>query len=324
MSWTKKAEELKFDKGLSWTQIADEIQGEFPGLTQKQVLEKVRGRLRKSERYEGKPKGRVEEVKKKITVIENQIPNIITSKWNGNKIIKFGLIGDTHFNSKYAQITHLNTFYDRCEFEGISKVYHAGDIDEGENMRTGHPYECYKQGADDHEAEIIRLYPQRKKITTDFITGNHDASMIKHCGHNIGPTIAKERADMNYLGSDCAIINLTPECTLELRHPWNGSSYADSYQVQKIVEAMEADSKPKILAVGHYHKAGYFFPRNVHTFLTGAFQGQTPFTRGKNLRVQMGGWLVEVEVDSKGTIELIRPYFVPFVKAIKDDYLNWR
>ena len=32
----------------------------------------------------------------------------------------------------------------------------------------------------------------------------------------------------------------------------------------KMIEAMESDSKPNILAVGHYHKAEYLFYRNVH------------------------------------------------------------
>jgi predicted phosphodiesterase len=324
MSWEKKAEELKFDKGLSWTELAYELHSYFPELTEKQALEKIRGKLRKSDRYEGKKKDPKKPKKEKVIIFENTEPTLIDEKWAGNKIIRFGLIGDTHINSKYCQLTHLHTFYDICKEKGIGIVYHAGDIDEGEKMRPGHQYECYTQGADDHVKEIVKVYPKREGVKTKFITGNHDASMIKHCGYNIGPAIASQRDDMEYLGSDCAVINLTPNCTLELRHPWNGTSYAVSYQAQKIVEAMESDSKPNIIAIGHYHKAGEFFPRNVHTFLTGAFQSQTPFTRGKGLEVHMAGWIVEIEVDKTGTIRQITPTRIPFYKAIKDDYLNWR
>jgi hypothetical protein len=310
----------------SYREIAQYTLTQFPELNYDQAWNKGRDIVRKSDEYKAKQgtEKKEEEKKTKTVVYENQKPIIINEKWKGDKVIRFGIVTDTHFNSKYAQITHLHNFYDICEQNGIHKVYHAGDIDEGENMRPGHKYECYKQGADDHVDEIVRIYPQRKGITTEYLTGNHDASMIKHCGYNIGPAIAHKREDMKYLGSDCAIINLTENCKLELRHPWNGSSYADSYQIQKIVEAMESDSKPNLLVVGHYHKAGQFFPRNVHALLGGAFQSQTPFTRGKNLRVQMGGWIIEMEVDKQGTIEVIKPIFIPYYKAIEDDYKNWR
>lgn len=328
MDWTKKAEQLRFDEKKSWTQIAREMMGFFPDLTESQVMEKVRRKLRYSDRYEGKKHAKPipEELKKpKITPIsESTEPVIVDENWKGNNIIRFGIVTDTHINSKYTQLTHLHTFYDRCAELKVPIVYHVGDIDEGEKMRPGHQYECYTQGADDHVAEIVRVYPKREGIITKFITGNHDASMIKHCGYNIGPAIARERDDMIYLGPDWAVINLTPNCTLELRHPWDGSSYASSYKVQKMVESMEADSKPNILAVGHYHKLGDFTPRNVQTFLAGAFQGQTPFTRGKNLSVEMGAWIVDAEVDKTGTVVELVMRKVPFYKAIKDDYLNWR
>lgn len=80
--------------------------------------------------------------------------------------ITFGLIGDTHFNSKYVQLTYLNNFYDMCVAQGINDVYHVGDIDEGEMMRPGHAYENYKQGADDHILEIVKNYPYRRCYNT--------------------------------------------------------------------------------------------------------------------------------------------------------------
>ena len=39
-----------------------------------------------------------------------------------------------------------------------------------------------------------------------------------------GQAIANLRPDMKYLGRDCAVVNLTPKCTLELRHPWDGTA----------------------------------------------------------------------------------------------------
>lgn len=244
--------------------------------------------------------------------------------WDGCEVIRFGLIGDTHINSKYTQLTHLHKFYDICKAEGITEVYHAGDIDEGEQMRVGHQYECYTQGADDHVHEIVRVYPKREGIKTFFITGNHDASIVKRCGYDIGHAIAARRDDMIYLGSNEADVNLTPNCVLQLRHPWGGTAYSISYKPQKMIDAMSGGTKPGILAIGHYHKAEYIFYRNVHAFQTGCFQSDTPFTRGKAISVHTGGWIITAQVDKRtGELKAVNGTFIPFYKANKDDYKNW-
>lgn len=260
----------------------------------------------------------------KIANIIVPTDNRIEHKWNGDKIIRFGLMGDTQINSKYTQLTHLHKFYDICKSEGIENVYHTGDIDEGEQMRQGHQYECYTQGADDHVKEIVRVYPKREGMTTHFITGNHDASIIKRCGYDIGHPIANQREDMKYLGQSSAVINLTPNCTLELRHPIDGTTYALSYKIQKMIESMSGGEKPNIVAVGHYHKSEYFFYRNVHAFQTSSFQAQTPWMKGKGIAAAIGGWIVEIHVDDEGTITRIKQEYIPFYKAIHEDYKNWQ
>ena len=256
----------------------------------------------------------------KHVAIQNVEPTTHDRVWDGTTEIKFAVIGDTHLGSKYTQLTHLNNFYDICEAEGIKDVYHAGDVTDGIKMRPGHEYELYAVSTDDMLQDVINNYPRRKGITTHFITGNHDASIYKHVGHDIGRSISHFREDMNYLGRDCAVINLTDKCTLELRHPWDGTAYALSYKPQKMIEAMESDSKPNILAIGHYHKAEYLFYRNVHTIQTGCFEGQTPFTRGKGISVNIGGWIITIKVSEDGTIKSITPQFIPYYKSISEDY----
>lgn len=260
-----------------------------------------------------------------IKLCKDLIPqdNIFNLDWRGNKIIRFGLCGDNQHNSKYTQITHLHDFYDICESEGIETVYHTGDIDEGEEMRVGHKYECYTQGADDHVREIVNTYPKRKGIKTEFITGNHDHSLIKRAGYDIGYAIQTQRQDMIYLGKSNARIYLTPNCILELHHPIDGTAYAISYKTQKMIEAMQGGEKPNILAIGHYHKTEYLFYRNIHAFQTGCFQAQTPWMKGKQIAAHVGGWIIEVRVDDEGTISRCTGTFIPYYKMIKDDYKNW-
>ena len=260
----------------------------------------------------------------KYTVFENLMPETHKNDWNGNTTIVFGLMGDTQINSKYTQLTYLHEFYNECAKRGVKNVYHTGDIDEGEQMRTGHQYDCYTQGADDHIDEIVKNYPKIDGITTHFITGNHDASIYKRCGVDIGKRIESMRPDMIYLGRDCARVELAPHCILELRHPWDGTAYALSYKPQKMIDGMEADSKPNVLAIGHYHKLEYLFYRNIHCFQTGCFQMQTPFTRGKGISVHLGGWIITIDVDDEGHIKKISPEMIPFYKGITDDYKNWR
>ena len=259
----------------------------------------------------------------KPVVVQNQEPTVHNPKWNGTTILKFAIIGDTQLGSKYAQISHLKNFYELCASEGIKDVYHTGDVTDGLKMRSGHEYELYKTSADDMVQDVIENYPRIEGITTHFITGNHDASIYKQVGYDIGNTITEKRPDMKYLGRDCALIFLTPNCKLELRHPWDGTAYALSYKPQKMIEAMESDSKPNILAIGHYHKAEYMFYRNVHCLQTGCFQGQTPYTRGKGISVHMGGWIVTIHVDKNGTITRFGSEFIPYYSSIKDDYKQY-
>lgn len=311
-SWHKRALEYSA-QGLSLRDNARKIEDEFLLVD---MYNRVRCYLYKQRKKQEKQKA----MEPKRIAIQNQEPEHYNSKWDGMQVLKFAIMGDTQIGSKYAQLTYLHDFYDLCEKEGIHDVYHTGDLTDGLKMRVGHEYELYEVSADEMRDDVVKNYPEREGITTHFITGNHDASIYKQVGYDIGQAVANLRPDMKYLGRDCAVVNLTPKCKLELRHPWDGTAYALSYKLQKMIEAMESDSKPNILAVGHYHKAEYIFYRNVHALQTGCFQGQTPFTRGKGISVHMGGWIVTIHVDENGYIQRFAPEFIPFYASVKDDY----
>lgn len=51
MSWQEEAERLKFEDGLSWSEVYKEMAKYFPDLSQKQIEERVRWALRKSPAY---------------------------------------------------------------------------------------------------------------------------------------------------------------------------------------------------------------------------------------------------------------------------------
>jgi predicted phosphodiesterase len=248
-------------------------------------------------------------------------PKRIRSNWNGDHVIKFGVVSDTHLGSKYTQLSFLHQAYDAFEAEGITTVYHAGDITEGERMRPGHEYECYIHGADEHAQEINTHYPKRDGITTFYILGNHDAAFVRHAGLNISKMI--NRDDLICLGFDSATIEITPNCKLELRHPGGGSAYSISYKSQKAIDAMSGGEKPNILILGHYHKQEYIFYRNVHCLQAGTLQAQSGFMKRLALAAHVGFYIVTIHVDDNGQINRFLPEWRPFYQSIEEDYKNF-
>jgi hypothetical protein len=101
---------------------------------------------------------------------------------------------------------------------------------------------------------------------------------------------------------------------------WSHNSYALSYGLQKMIDAMSGGEKPNIYLGGHHHKAMYLFYRNIHAFECGTTQAQTPWMRGKRIPAHMGGWIVEIHVDEEGTITRCKGEFIPFYVAVENDY----
>lgn len=240
--------------------------------------------------------------------------------WKNAKKIRFGVVSDTHLCSKYQQLTHLETAYSIFEKEGISEVYHAGDLCEGDKMRKGHEYELFQFGADGQRDYIVTHYPYRKGITTHFITGNHDLSHIIHSGYDIGVAIAKERKDMKMLGVEYVRVMLTPQCSMDIVHTRDGASYALSYAGQKYCDMLQGGSKPHIILFGHRHKMMYYTYRNIEVFEAGTLQAQTPFMRGKRIASHVGFWIITAQVAEDGTLLRVVPEYYPFYNMVAKDY----
>ncbi len=250
-------------------------------------------------------------------------PTIAIHNFFGEEI-RFGVIGDTQICNYDERLDILNCLYKIYEREGIKHVYHAGDMIDGENVYKGQKYELHTIGADNQIAYCVKNYPRIKGITTHFIAGNHDDSYWKQIGLRVGERIAAERPDMDYLGTMEADIRIGKQgmCKMRLHHPSGGSSYADSYQLQKIIESYTGGTKPQILFVGHYHKALYDVIRNVHGVLVGCVENQTPFMRGRHLRAVLGGWLVSVRLDKNGLVRRFLPEFFPFFEGTGDEEIS--
>jgi predicted phosphodiesterase len=257
-------------------------------------------------------------------VLEREIPpttndvkiplEIYDHRW-----VKFGIVSDTHLNSKYQRLDVLDSIYDIAESEGVKDMFHAGNIIDGYGRLN--QYDVFNVGTEDQIQYLIDKYPQRKGITTHFITADdHEGWIIQREHINIGKSInleAKEmgRNDLHFLGhveADVLFDVGTKPTRMRLFHPGGGTSYALSYKPQKIVESLQGGEKPDILVVGHFHKLGFFNWRNVSVILAGCVEDQTPFMRKKHIAAHIGFYIVSMNIAPDGSVNRIIPEEVKF------------
>lgn len=250
----------------------------------------------------------------------------------GDKWQTIGLIGDTHLCSTKSREKEIASTYDVFASEGITDVYHAGNIVDGYIPRlNGGEVIC--TSIDDQTQYVIDHYPKRSGITTRFITGDDHEGWWQKEGFNFGKhlelmAIDQHRTDLVYIGhveSDVALIGKGGTAILRIQHPGGGSSYARSYTQQKTIEAMEGGEKPDILVQGHYHVSNFMQDRNVFVISLPGFQDQTMFARKKRLRMEIGGAILKFKQSpfdgtiTRCSVEFIRyfdrGYYQRFLKS---------
>jgi len=239
----------------------------------------------------------------------------------GNKI-RFAAVADTHMCSKWQQKTYLHNFYDECAKEDVKLVLHCGDWVDGDYSakRREHMKEVFVWGADDQAEYVRKNFPYRKGIETKGITGNHDATYMALSGTNILSKICDQREDLENLGSINAKVWVTEKCDIDVFHPADGSAYAASYSIQKYLDSLQGGDKPRMLLVGHHHKAFYMPYRNVHAFEVPCFVAQTDWAKSKRLNYVVGAWMFEVEVLSTGEIAKLHQVYYPYYQMMRHDY----
>lgn len=223
--------------------------------------------------------------------------------------VRLGVIGDTHIGSVYFRPEYMQRAYE-CFFEmGIGTILHVGDVVEGMSTRPGHVYELTHIGYDaqkEYAIEVMARWPGAWKC----IDGNHDRWFIKSAGALIVKDICAALPDAEFLGHDEGDV-IVNGARVKLWHGEDGSSYATSYRVQKIIEAFTGGEKPNVLLAGHTHKALYLFERNVHAMSTGALSQQSKWMRGKRMANHTGFWTVEMVINGDG-VARFTPTWYPF------------
>ncbi len=235
------------------------------------------------------------------------------------KELKIGVLSDTHLCSHYERLDVLEAAYDLFAKEKITKVFHAGNIIEGEFKFNR--YELYAHGVHDQCAYLADHYPERKGITTYFITGDcHEGWWAADSGLNIGWYMQKWAEDagrndlvhIGHLEQDVIFEQAHGTFRLRLIHPGGGTPYAVSYPSQKMVESFQGGDKPQMLVMGHYHKFNLSYPREVYTLMPGCVQDQTSFMRKQKLAAHVGFCTCTIGMRMDGTLGVGSLEWFPF------------
>ena len=232
-----------------------------------------------------------------------------------SKIIRFGVVSDTHLCSNYQQLTHLKDTYKFFHEKGAEFVLHCGDLTDGEKVYRGHDYETFIIGADDTVDYVVKKYPN--SLPTYVISGNHDLSWFLKSGVDIVKNICEKRSDFTYLGQMGAYI-MVNNVKIYMVHGLGSPAYAISYKSQKLVEGFSSENKPNMLFVGHFHSNFCAFMRNIFVCHPGSFQGQTPMLRRLAIFPVIGGYLVEIEINKTGFVRFRYEFLPCFNPKFKD------
>jgi predicted phosphodiesterase len=234
--------------------------------------------------------------------------------------LKFGFVTDLHIGSKYFHPNKLRAAYDMFRSEGVTDILISGDITAGMSNRDGHVFECTHLGyaaQRDYAEELLREW-QGEIYAID---GNHDRWYGKRSGAKIVPDLERLLPNLSFLGHDEGDLLIdTPEgqCWIKLWHGEDGSSYATSYRIQKLVESLTGGQKPHILLCGHVHKQGNFMERNIHTVSGGCIQNKSKWMRGKRLPAHVGFWIIEFTMTKDG-VTRFKPEWFPFFETHPDE-----
>lgn len=245
----------------------------------------------------------------------------LQAKDRGDGWTVVGFITDNHLCNRHSRLDVAEQAYDFFEREGVTDVLNGGNWVDGEARFNRHEL-IVAPGMDPQLDYAIENYPQRKGITTHYVTGDdHEGWWIHRECVNVGEYFQMRaekagRSDLKYLGHVEADIKLRSgknAAVGRLMHPGGGSAYALSYAPQKLVESFQGGEKPSILFIGHYHKWDYCFPREVHCISGGCTTDQSAFLRKNKIGVHVGFSLVKFQQDkTDGHITRLSVEWVPY------------
>ena len=184
----------------------------------------------------------------------------------------------------------------------------------GMSGRPGHVYELRHIGFTQQADYLEQLFKAFPDINFFGIDGNHDEWYCNKAdiGLVVGEEIERRCPNYMHLGQMEARVQIGPKTDLLLYHGRDGTAYAVSYKMQKLMESFTGGDKPQVIISGHYHKHLTMWNRNIFGVEAGTLCGQTPFMRGKKLPEHLGFGIMGVWNNSKGVQRIDHTFFPEF------------
>ena len=226
---------------------------------------------------------------------------------------RIGVFSDAHIGQEKFHEGLFERMGKTFKKKKVDAVYQVGDILEGMSGRPGHVYELAQVGFEAQMDKAVQLFTEHLNGLDIYgIDGNHDGWYRNKgdAGVIVGRELENRVKNYTHLGEMEADVWLAKNVKMSLMHPNDGTAYAISYKLQKLMEAYTGGEKPNILLEGHYHKALYFFNRNIHGLEAGTVCGQTKWMRGRKIPAHMGFWVVDIKHNKNGVQEF-SPTFHP-------------
>ena len=224
--------------------------------------------------------------------------------------LKLLLISDTHLCSKYDRLDILRYLYDKANERGVKHILHSGDFTDGRSSRPEQIYELREASYEGQVDYCVEKYPHFEGKTY-VIQGNHDDWWYKSNGSEIVKSIAKQRDDIVYLGSDVADLKIG-KTKIRMFHGNGGGAYAKSYRIQKYLDSIPLEEMPDILQTGHIHQSFYMKQDNTHCLQTSCLEDQTPYCRMMGFANDKSCWWLDINLDDKGHIYSLTPELETF------------
>lgn len=230
----------------------------------------------------------------------------------GSKKFYYAYFSDPHFGSNSFRPEVFDKMLKLINMYKPDFVLNVGDTLEGMSNRPGHVYELTHIGFNQQFNYAKDLLSQIN-IPIYGIDGNHDAwyEVKSDQGIIVGNQLQNELKNYNHLGQMEGDLNVDG-VKIRLFHANDGTAYATSYKIQKLIESFSGGEKPEILHSGHYHKSLYLFTRNVHGIESGTLCSQSKFMRGKKIPAHTGFGFVRAWHNGAGEVRRFNHEFIPF------------
>lgn len=192
-----------------------------------------------------------------------------------SQVEKICLLADPHYGSIYDRPDIMDYIYGRCENEGITSIFCAGDFTDGYYPRR--PQLTKEQKVHGTKAMVnyvAHTHPYSKYITFYTIGGNHDKSFTNYDGVSIIREISKVRPDIVYMGQDEANIILG-NLSMQMFHGY-GSKVLDT-RIKNYYYHQDYQNPPDIIQLGHIHRFAYRQIDATHFLQCGCIMDFRPF-----------------------------------------------